>query len=475
MLRGITLRNFKPFGGAHHIPLSKINLIYGPNSGGKTSIIQALLLLKQTQETNDFSSLGLVTRGPLTDLGSFSTLIHKHDINLELGIGLTFVPQYEPDSPVLSVDLSFVSEGSGTSSYLRDVTYGMPVGEPHDKFALSLSDRFMHQFSWSSKEDADAYADFLVDIGNLQRLGTVEISNLDLAVALQESRVSSLEYKLPHIIGQDAYSPDLDECGRSVLGNPYPPPLPDELYKVASEPLTYIARNYTSRIHAISYLGPMRSPPERIYAISEEVHTRVGALGEYTPHVLASQPWLLDEVNSVFQDFDIPYRIGINALGSADTGEFAVVTLIDNRTGTRVTPVDVGYGINQLLPIIVAGLGRGTGTICVEQPEVHLHPRLQASIADMMINSSIGGRNKQWIVETHSELLVRRILRRIEEGYVSHREGSLKPSDVSIIYIDPQEDHGSSVDVLRISEDGSFLDDWPHGFFVEAFNEIMRG
>ena len=152
-------------------------------------------------------------------------------------------------------------------------------------------------------------------------------------------------------------------------------------------------------------------------------------------------------------------------------GEYITIALTDRRTGTQVTIADVGYGINQLLPVIIEGIAsRKDSILCVEQPEIHLHPRLQADIADLMIDTIADepGKRKQWIVETHSELLITRIQRRI-------REGKIKSEDVSVLYVDPDDERteGSAIIPLRMDENGDFIDHWPHGFFDEAFNELM--
>ena len=137
--------------------------------------------------------------------------------------------------------------------------------------------------------------------------------------------------------------------------------------------------------------------------------------------------------------------------------------LIDKRTYTRVTPADVGFGISQILPVIVEGIAGSSHTVCVDQPEVHLHPGLQAEIAELMI----GTRNeKQWIVETHSELLARRIQTRIAEGVIS-------PSEVSILYVAPGPE-GSTISVLEIDEEGDWLTEWPAGFFEERQHEMFN-
>ena len=83
-----------------------------------------------------------------------------------------------------------------------------------------------------------------------------------------------------------------------------------------------------------------------------------------------------------------------------------------------------------------------------------------------MIDTSRGYRGKQWIVETHSELLMRRLQRRVAEGVI-------EPSDISVLYVDPVGFDGTEIYVLRLDDDGQFIDDWPNGFFEEGFNELM--
>ena len=85
-----------------------------------------------------------------------------------------------------------------------------------------------------------------------------------------------------------------------------------------------------------------------------------------------------------------------------------------------------------------------------------------------MIANITGRGEKQWIVETHSELLILRIQRRI-------REGSLNPSDVSVLYVNPNapDAEGSTISRLRLDEKGDFIDEWPDGFFEDGFGELM--
>ena len=93
MLLEVGIKNFKAFGDVEQkAPMSKITLIYGPNSGGKSSIIQAILMLKQSAlEAGNASTIwGLVTRGEYIDLGSYPALLHRHNLDKQLGLRLKF-------------------------------------------------------------------------------------------------------------------------------------------------------------------------------------------------------------------------------------------------------------------------------------------------------------------------------------------------------------------------------------------------
>jgi hypothetical protein len=156
-----------------------------------------------------------------------------------------------------------------------------------------------------------------------------------------------------------------------------------------------------------------------------------------------------------------------NAIEESDADRIRELVLVDKRSNTVVTHRDVGIGISQVLPVLVMAFGSEGKLLAMEQPEIHLHPALQAELADVFIESALGKRKNTFILETHSEHLILRLMRRI-------REEKLRPDDVCVLFVEPT-DRGSRFVELRIDEDGDFIDEWPGGFFEESFHEKFAG
>jgi len=147
-------------------------------------------------------------------------------------------------------------------------------------------------------------------------------------------------------------------------------------------------------------------------------------------------------------------------LSSIAEGIYAL-SVTDPKLNIDVNLADIGFGASQLLPIIVEGFMRKKGSLLlIEQPEIHLHPRLQAMLADLFIDIVNDG--KQVIVETHSEHILLRLQRRVAENKLSYK-------DIAIYYFEPSEE-GTKIMHVEMNEDGT-LKTWPEGFFEEDLEE----
>ena len=273
----------------------------------------------------------------------------------------------------------------------------------------------------------------------------------------------------------------------------------------------------------VSYLGPLRWMPPRVVSLSGETDT---ASGEFAWSQLMKEPGLLEKVNrhlagSIRADFRLECR-RLSPLPSTDEVDRIVrdamaassepeepearvaeepdhdalqarlaqelterlqsktgdpvfeLTIVDNTTGLAVSHRDVGTGISQLLPVLVHAASQKEQLIMIEQPELHLHPKLQADLGDVFRDSALGENKNTFLIETHSEHLILRLLRRIREttGGQHGDAPPVRPDDVALLYVEPREE-GAVVHRLRVDEHGRLIDPCPGGFFEEDFDEVF--
>ena len=169
-------------------------------------------------------------------------------------------------------------------------------------------------------------------------------------------------------------------------------------------------------------------------------------------------------------DAQVEWLVGKVETSSAD--RIRELMLVDKRTNTVVIHRDVGIGISQVLPVLVMAYGSPGKLIAMEQPEIHLHPALQAELGDVFIEAALGERQNTFILETHSEHLILRLMRRMRETYLHKNTGlpPVTPADVSVLYVEPDGPR-SIVREMPLNELGELVKSWPGGFFEEGLRE----
>lgn len=185
---------------------------------------------------------------------------------------------------------------------------------------------------------------------------------------------------------------------------------------------------------------------------TEEVSVDIDALKA----MLLKDKELTDEKHSPYQTEEVISKI----------------VLWDDVNKIEVTSADIGVGVSQLFPLVVAALENKRGLIACEQPELHVHPRIQVGIGDLLTQANS---NSTFLIETHSEHLILRVLKRIRqtsdkelpEGYKA-----VTPKDVSIVYLE-RSDEGVKARKIDVDEDGEFVGRWPNGFFRERGEELF--
>ncbi|MYC77458.1 AAA family ATPase [Candidatus Poribacteria bacterium] len=216
---------------------------------------------------------------------------------------------------------------------------------------------------------------------------------------------------------------------------------------------------------ALFPMAPFRRPPERWYIFTGTSPQDVGYRGNLLPDLLFRHHELVEETNEWLKKLDMGYEIEVKPVGG-NSGDLFEMRLIDTRRKERVNVAlpDVGFGVSQLLPFIVQSLVAKEQIISIEQPEVHVHPKLQADLGDLLAEAIKEPRQNRFIVETHSEHLILRLQRLI-------RKKLLEPEDVSVIYVS-RGPEGAKAERLHLDEDGDFIDEWPNGFFLERLREL---
>jgi len=275
----------------------------------------------------------------------------------------------------------------------------------------------------------------------------------------------------------------------------------------------------------LAYLGPLRSYPPRHLAFLESEDHNWFAGGGFAWEVLRKDADVRKKVNQWLGDKDklqTPYRLELkdfvayDDLSSDYSGEIEEIEnkyfgdppqiepgegdlfgelydllnkikksshrqapinelfLKDLRTDTMVSHRDVGIGISQIIPVLVSAYANKNKMVAIEQPEIHVHPGLQAELGDLFIESALGKNKNTFILETHSEHLILRILRRIRE--TTRRKNKpvpdITPDDISLVFIDSTK-KGSVIKFLRVDKHGRIIDKVPGGFFEEDFEELF--
>ncbi len=160
---------------------------------------------------------------------------------------------------------------------------------------------------------------------------------------------------------------------------------------------------------------------------------------------------------------------------NSDIDKLSELIMIDRRSNTVVSHRDVGIGVSQVLPVLVSAYAGENQIVAIEQPEIHLHPALQADLGDVFIQSALGKKKNSFLLETHSEHLLLRIMRRIREtsaGKLTEDCIPITPDDVMVLFVEP-DGNRSIIREMPINKHGDLIKPWPGGFFEEDFQELF--
>jgi len=442
MIKHLRIRNFKGWKDTGLIKMAPLTVFFGANSSGKSSIGHLLLLLKQTVDNPDRKTI--VFPGNNTSpvqLGSLMDVIYHHDDKNKI--------EFE---------------------YIWDLANPLHIKDAK-----------------STKEYYGSTAMFSASIGLRDRL-TSEVEYLRYDLVSDDGEKLSVSMK--KIQGKSSYSIKAEnyELVRNT-GRVWEIGAPVRFYGFPETVVAYYQNaDFVQSLNlqqeklfgSIYYLGPLRIKPQRLYTWSGSEPDSVGFSGENTIYsILAAQNRMLNmgvnKRKKIFSEIIAEKLLEMDLID-----DFTLSPIAEDRQAYEVKVrakgsidmvdlPDVGFGISQVLPVLVQLFYAPSNSIIImEQPEIHLHPKAQALLADVMIDAIKARENGkdrkiQLIVETHSEHFLRRLQRRIAEDVIS--------SDQVAPYFANTAVNPTSLDVLQIDMFGN-ITNWPKDFFGDEMGDI---
>lgn len=517
MIQSLQLQNYKPFENTQ-IPISPITILLGANSVGKSSIIQMLMLLHQTaEERAGFYSSAFKIYGNYVNVGDYKNLFRDKVASRPLGITIEvdsleigeklkdckrdFVNIFRRSLSSIFISDSDVNEKRNINdradfhSYITEFVDKLKKYSNNDNHLLSFFqfrlgmnlnltddasvDEIMRSYDIRDKISQMSSPHYKISFQFLESENRLKISKVTICIG-NDNILFEIENKTNMNKKVNSCLPvlfvDTDYLSRMVNFN-------NTIFELFSEDLeeseaapTLVASflfgilkdilsdlKYNLQGEMINYCSPLRAHPKRYYMLDKAKMTiSLDTLdGDAIAEVMKDNVQVKERVNEWFK------RFGFNI----DVKEFKEVIHHMNvhQNGLDLDITDVGFGISQVLPIIIQGfLSVEDSITIIEQPEIHLHPKMQADLGDLFIDI-VNTEEKKLIIETHSEYLLRRIRRRISEGRI-------KSSDVAICLFHPKDNETQApawVEVLKVEEKGNFK--WPEEFYCgDLYDDIIE-
>lgn len=426
MLKEISLEKFKAFDNLSELSIKPLTILCGVNSGGKSTLIKSLLLLKQSYE-NSSATNEATLNGPYTTNGLMRDAIYK-------GKGDTFY--IENTFEIKYAGKRYMSGAKQDVATAKELAKIIGLNSSHTSF-------FRIKVKCGIRKGQSADADWWD--GNFISSYFIKVEPIDAQYNILEN--DSFEVRLNHkrktiydivltnfpTINGERVSEKMENCicyftGMRLTNLYYESE--QHIIKM-SDFLTNVYalfRIVANQYNGMVYLGPLRENPEREYSVSS-MRTVQDSTGADTPFVLAK-----NQRKSVFQQVDPP-EDEQNFFAEKDKGKEDLIDAVEkwmeyfelgelnitrNKDILEINVkesniADVGFGVSQTMPIIVHGLSMDyEQTLIIEQPEIHLHPRMQMRMADFLL--TLSQTNHCVIAETHSDHIINRLVRRILEA-----------------------------------------------------------
>lgn len=540
LIKSLSLKNFKGFSEEVRVELRPITLLFGANSAGKSSVLQALQYVREILERHNVNADRTLQGGEAVDLGGFLSLVHGRDpqkeIEIEVGIDLgeSEIPELVPES----FDEWEVRDDRVWEMYnaLQDVRRRVmtiavrlrigwneqreqPVVRGYDVIAngqwcariTASNDGRDAQMRLNQanpifeveRPDTDAMLAELLDLVDPEDLGQ---STGRTPTSSSSSKASVLPEVLAAV--QEAGLQRPGQGLRAWLSG-FQGALPrlDQLLFVPASGVKgaqniYLVREFTAflswltvgpalllrdQLRQMRYIGPLRRIPPRGFHVSltKSDSAWSDGMAAWETLVTGSQD-LVDRVGDWMQSsakLGTGYAVARKAYQEFDpnqpvpqpVGPIRKRAQLVDSAGLTLHPQDVGVGISQVLPVVVAAQDSSASVVCIEQPELHIHPSVQVGLGDLFIDGAVN-QDLSFLIETHSEHLVMRLQRRLREaamGEATDGQVPIDPDLVGMFYLGRDDKDVITVTSIGLTPEGKFDTAWPNGFFPERTVEVL--
>ena len=434
------LENVRSFEGWHEIPIAPATVLLGENSAGKSTLLGMLAVV----HNEGFPISGNFFNQFPFEFGGYKTLSNGKKGTTHFSVG-------------------FQTDVDGRSHF-----FGRPKAKPEESMSIGLIAAFRendglpvpcHIFAWTGDVGVAFYEEGYKHLNRSEQVSLPAGTHVDF-IALSESSPQGLANSGLHRMFFEKKEKEKSSNDNKRLH------VEETEFLVHMLSTGGLLRYF--RAGAMAF-APMRSRPKRTY---DQLSDEFSPEGDHVPLLLAratdptnKQAKALHDALRAFGGYsEMFFDIGVKQLGRGSGDPFQVQVKIGSK---KTNLMDVGYGVSQILPLIVDAQRASSSTVLLlQQPEVHLHPKAQAALGSM-IKDWVSKSRKTVVVETHSDYLVDRL--RLEV-----KRNNLKESDVRIYFLEKRGSQ-TKLHILKIDAQGNVLDapDGYRDFFLREQTALL--
>ena len=448
------LKDVRCFKGTKEFNIRPLTFLVGENSTGKSTVLGCFqAMLEYLTESANFSrsKSSIDFNLPPFQMGSFENIARRSSPkNREFELGFEFIPKRDTASKFEFL-ITFGEQANSANPRIKKIHFVFGDGEiifpdvttkKNEKTEIKIEER-------NSKKI------FIICLGRHQYRSFFHavMSEIDLYT---------------HYYGYRHFRGEEKELSSAVRERE------EKLSSDKKQFIEFIGNKNLNKFLSLYFryfsFAPTRSEPKRTY---EPLDDMPSSFGDEIPVRLRDlslkkgEAW--DKLYKSLKDFGIKSGlftdIKVRKLGGSLSNPFQLELKI--RKGAATNLIDVGYGVSQILPLLVRILTKQGHTFLMQQPEVHLHPKAQAAFTSLLAELA-KQKNNTFIIETHSDYMVNR-------ARIDIMEGNIKPEDVSLIYLEAK-DRDVEVHNLCFDKQGNFKDDPPDSyddFFLSESHKLL--